>query len=31
MPFSDYIMGVSIPKGFKPTSNMEPYDRSTDP
>lgn len=31
MLFSDYIMGVQPPKGFKPPTNMEPYDRSIDP
>ena len=31
MPFSDYIMGVQLPKGFKPPSDLEPYDGSTNP
>ena len=30
-PFSDYIIGTQPPKGFKPPSNMEPYDESSDP
>ena len=29
MSLSDYIMGVSLPKGFKPPFDMEPYDKST--
>lgn len=29
MPFFDYIVGVSLPKEFKPASDMEPYDEST--
>ena len=31
MPFSDYIMNVKLPKGFKPPTDIEPYDGSTDP
>ena len=30
-PFSDYIMETQPPKGFKPLSDMEPYDESSDP
>ena len=31
MPFSDYIMSVKLPRGFKPSIDMEPYDGSFDP
>ena len=31
MPFSDYIMSVKLPRGFKPPTDMEPYDGSSDP
>ena len=31
MPFSDYIMSVKLPRGFKPPIDMEPYDGSYDP
>ena len=33
MPFLDYIMNVKLklPRGFKPPTNMEPYDGSSDP
>ena len=31
MPFLDYIMNIQPTKGFKPLTNMEHYDRSTDP
>ena len=31
MPFVDYVMSVKLPKGFKPPTDMEPYDGSTDP
>ena len=31
MLFSDYIMSVKLPRGFKPLTDMEPYDRCTDP
>ena len=27
--FFDYIMSVKLPKGFKPSINMEPYDGNT--
>ena len=30
-PFSDFIMQTQPPKGFKPPSDMETYDGSTDP
>ena len=30
-PFSDYIMGTQPSKGFKSSSDMEPYDGSSDP
>lgn len=31
MPYSDYIMSFSLSKGFKPPTDMEPYDGSADP
>ena len=31
MPFSEYIMSVKFPRGFKPPTDMEPYDGSSDP
>ena len=31
LPFSNYIMSISLFKRFKPPTNMEPYDRSMDP
>ena len=31
MPFSDYIMSVKLLRGFKPSTDMEPYDGSTGP
>ena len=31
MPFLDYIMSVNLPREFKPPTDMESYDRSTDP
>lgn len=31
MSFSDYIMNIQPPKGFKPPTDIEPYDKSTDP
>ena len=31
MPFSDYIMSISLSKGFKPPTDMEPYDGSMEP
>ena len=31
IPFSNYIMSVKLLKGFKPPTDMEPYDESTDP
>ena len=31
MPFLEYIMSVKLPRGFKPSNDMEPYDRSSDP
>ena len=30
MPFSDYIISVKLPRGFKPPIDMEPYDGSSD-
>ena len=29
MPFSDYIMSVKLPRGFKPLTDMKPYDWSS--
>ena len=31
MPFSEYIMSVKLPRRFKPSTDMEPYDGSSDP
>ena len=31
MHFSEYTMSVNLPKGFKPPTDMEPYDGSFDP
>ena len=31
MSFSDYIMSVKLPRGFKPPTDMESYDGSIDP
>ena len=31
MSFFDYIMSVQPPKGFKPPTDMDPYDGSIDP
>ena len=31
MPFSDYIMSIKLPRGFKCPTDMKPYGRSTDP
>ena len=31
MPFSNYIMSIQPPKPFKPPTDMDPYDGSTDP
>ena len=31
MPFSDYIISANLRRGFKPLTDMEPYDGSSDP
>ena len=31
MPFLDYIMSVKLPRGFKPPTDMKPYDESSNP
>ena len=31
VPFSDYIMNVPLPQGFKHPTDMESYNRTTDP
>ena len=31
MPFSNYIIGIQLPKGFNPPFDLVPYDGSTEP